>query len=111
MLTAVRQVKNFIVSVGLICAGLYVLYEELFVRYSGIHGRYGPFGVGLALIGSGVVWLWFYLLGPIVLKKILECRADADYSPTDQGGAKRRIINHALIVMGKPRSRRPAGTR
>jgi hypothetical protein len=47
-----RQLMNFIVAIGLICAGLYVLYEELFVRYSGIHGRYGPFGVGLALFGS-----------------------------------------------------------
>ena len=61
---------NFIVSVGLICAGLYVVYEELFVRYSGIHGRYQPFGIGLALIGSGVVWLWFYVLGSIVLKRL-----------------------------------------
>jgi hypothetical protein len=65
-----RQLMNFIVSVGLICAGLYVMYAELFVRYSGIHGRYGPFGVGLALIGSGIVWLWFYVLGPIVLKRL-----------------------------------------
>ena len=69
MLTGMRRSMNFIVSVGLICAGLYVLYEELFVSYSGIHGRYGPFGVGLVLIGSGVVWLWFYFLGPIVLKR------------------------------------------
>jgi hypothetical protein len=45
---------NFIISVALIGAGLYVLYEELFVRSSGIHGRYQPFGVGLALVGSGV---------------------------------------------------------
>jgi hypothetical protein len=61
---------RFVVSVGLICAGLYVLYEELFVGYSGIHGRYRPFGLGLALIGIGVVWLWFYFLGPIVLKRL-----------------------------------------
>jgi len=54
---------NVIVSIGLICAGLYVLYEELFVSYSGIHGRYRPFGVGLALFGSGVAWLWLYCLG------------------------------------------------
>jgi hypothetical protein len=100
MLTAMRQLMNFIVSVGLICAGLYVLYEELFVRFSGIHGRYGPFGVGLVLIGSGVVRLWFYCLGPIVLKKILESRDDADGSPTDPGGGKRRIIKRALIVIG-----------
>jgi hypothetical protein len=70
MLAGVRQAINFIVSVGLICAGLYVLYEELFISYSGIHGRYGPFGVGLALFGSGVVWLWFYCLGPTVLKRL-----------------------------------------
>jgi hypothetical protein len=70
MLMAMRWLYNFIVSVGLICAGLYVVYEELFVRYSGIHGRYRPFGVGLVLIGSGVVWLWFYCLGPIVLKRL-----------------------------------------
>ena len=70
MLAGVRQAMNFIVSILLICAGLYVLYEELFVRYSGIHGRYQPFGVGLVFIGSGVVWLWFYVLGPIVLKRL-----------------------------------------
>jgi hypothetical protein len=35
MYEAMRRLMNFIVSVGLICAGLYVLYEELFVRYSG----------------------------------------------------------------------------
>ena len=56
--------------VGLICGGFYVLYEELFVRYSGIHGRYQPFGVGLILIGSGVVWLWFYVVGDFVLKRL-----------------------------------------
>ena len=65
-----RQLMNVIVSIGLICAGLYVLYEELFVSYSGIHGRYRPFGVGLALFGSGVALLWFYCLGPIVLKRL-----------------------------------------
>jgi divalent metal cation (Fe/Co/Zn/Cd) transporter len=70
MMTALRQLMNFIVSIGLIGAGLYVMYEELFVRYSSIHGRYRPIGVGLALIGCGVVWLWFYLLGPIVLKRL-----------------------------------------
>jgi hypothetical protein len=61
---------KFIISIGLICAGLYVLYEELFVRYSGIHGRYQPFGVGLVLIGSGVVWLWFYVVGEIVPERL-----------------------------------------
>ena len=72
-----RQLWNLIVSVGLICAGLYVVYEELFARYSGIHGRYRPFGVGLVLFGSGVVWLWFYVLGPIVLKRLLARRSRA----------------------------------
>ena len=65
-----RRVMNFIVSVGLVCAGLYVLYEELFVRSSGIRGRYQPFTVGLILVGSGVVWLWFYVVGDIVLKRL-----------------------------------------
>jgi hypothetical protein len=65
-----RQLWDLVVSVGLICAGLYVLYEELFVRYSGIHGRYQPAAVGMILFGSGVVWLWFYVLGPIVLKRL-----------------------------------------
>ena len=65
-----RQLMNLIVSVGLICAGLYVLYEELFVSYSGIHRRYQPFGIGLILFGSGFVWLWWYVVGPIVLKRL-----------------------------------------
>jgi hypothetical protein len=70
VVAVVRQLWNFIVSIGLMCAGLYVLYEELFVSYSGIHGRYRPAGVGLVLFGSGVVWLWFYVLGPMVLKRL-----------------------------------------
>lgn len=65
-----RWLMNLVVSVGLMAAGLYVLYEELFVRYSGIHGRYQPFAVGLVLLGSGVVWLWFYVVGDIVLKRL-----------------------------------------
>jgi len=60
----------YCLALGLIGAGLYVLYEELFVSYSGIHGRYQPFGVALVLIGSGVVWLWFYVVGDIVLKRL-----------------------------------------
>jgi hypothetical protein len=36
----------------------------------GIHGRYQPFTVGLILLGSGVVWLWFYVVGDIVLKRL-----------------------------------------
>jgi hypothetical protein len=70
VVAVMRQLWNLFVSVGLICAGLYVLYEELFVSYSGIHGRYRPAGVGLVLFGSGIVWLWFYVLGPIVLKRL-----------------------------------------
>jgi divalent metal cation (Fe/Co/Zn/Cd) transporter len=70
MVRVMRHLMNLIVSVGLIYAGVYVLYEELFVSYSGIHGRYQPFGIGLILFGSGVVWLWWYLVGPIVLKRL-----------------------------------------
>jgi hypothetical protein len=65
-----RRLMNFIVSIALICAGLYILYGELFVGFSGGHGRYRPFGAGLALLGSGVVWLWFYVVGDIVLKRL-----------------------------------------
>lgn len=65
-----RRLMNFVIAVGLVCAGLYVLYEELFVSYSGIHGRYRPFTVGLILIGSGAVWLWFYVVGDFVLKRL-----------------------------------------
>jgi hypothetical protein len=78
MLTFMRRLMEFILSVGLICAGVYILYEELFVRYSGIHGRYQPFGVGLIFIGSGVVWLWFDFVGPIVIRRIIGKRAKAD---------------------------------
>jgi hypothetical protein len=66
-----RRLMNLIVSIGLTGAGLYVLYEELFVRYSGIHGRYQPFAVGLILLGSGAGWLWFYVVGDIILKRLV----------------------------------------
>jgi hypothetical protein len=66
-----RRLMNLIVSVGLMGAGVYVLYEELFVRYSGIHGRYQPFAVGLVLLGSGAGWLWFYVVGDIILKRLV----------------------------------------
>jgi hypothetical protein len=72
-----QRLMNFIFALGLICAGLYVLYEELFVRYSGIHGRYQPFAVGLILIGSGAGWLWFYVVGDIVLKRLSREEHDA----------------------------------
>ena len=100
MLTAVRQPMNFIISGTLICAGLCVLHEEVFARYSVIHGRHQPFGVGLALFGCGVVWLWFYCLGPTVLKKILERRSDAKCSSTNEGSGRRRTIKHSLTVIG-----------
>jgi hypothetical protein len=106
MLTAIRQLMNFIVSVGLICAGLYAVYGELFIEYSGHGGRYTMFAVGPILIGCGAVKLWFDFLGPIVLKKILECRADADCSSTDQGGGKRRTINRLIVVGLAPKTTR-----
>jgi hypothetical protein len=65
-----RRIANFIISLGLIFAGAYVLYEELFVQYSDIHGRYQPFTVGLILVGSGLGWLWFYGVGDIILKHL-----------------------------------------
>jgi hypothetical protein len=73
-----RRAANLIISLVLICAGLYVLYEELFVSYSGIHGRYQPFAVGLALLGSGVGWLWFYGVGDIILQRLLSSRNSAE---------------------------------
>ena len=65
-----RRVMNFIVSVGLICAGLYVLYEELFVRSFQLSRPLPGLRGWLALIGCGVVWLWFYVVGEIVLKQL-----------------------------------------
>jgi hypothetical protein len=56
---------SFVIAVGLVCAPV-----STFVSYSGIHGRYQPFTVGLILLGSGVVWLWFYVVGDIVLKRL-----------------------------------------
>jgi hypothetical protein len=64
-----RRLVNLIISVALMSAGLYVLYEE-FVRPSGIHGRAQPFTVGLILFGSGAYWLWLYVVGDIVLKRL-----------------------------------------
>ena len=50
-----RRFMNFILSVGLICAGIYVLYAEMFIQYSGRRSKFVL--VGLTFIGSGVVWL------------------------------------------------------
>jgi uncharacterized RDD family membrane protein YckC len=65
----VKRLFSFIASIGLICAGLYVVYAELFVRYSGRSGRYSMLGVGLILIGCGAVQLWFDFLLPMLLRK------------------------------------------
>ena len=35
MLTYMRRLVNFIVCIGLICAGAYFVYGEVFVRFSG----------------------------------------------------------------------------
>jgi divalent metal cation (Fe/Co/Zn/Cd) transporter len=69
VMTTVKQFFTFIASIGLICAGLFFLYEELFVRFSGSHGRYGMFAAGLIFVGSGVHQLWFYFLLPFLLRK------------------------------------------
>ena len=89
-----RQLMNLIVSVGLICAGLYVLYEELFVSYSGIHRRYQPFGIGLILFGSGFVWLWWY-----------SCRPDSPKAPHtgEEGHCFRTLcVNVSVAVHHAP---------
>jgi hypothetical protein len=64
---------NLIISVALICAGWYVLYEE-YLRPSGLHGRAQPFVVGLILFASGVYWLWLYVIGDIVLEWLIRHR-------------------------------------
>jgi uncharacterized RDD family membrane protein YckC len=69
MAVTVKQIFTFVASIALICAGLYVVYAELFVGFSGSHGRYSMFGVGLILIGSGASQLWFYFLLPFLLRK------------------------------------------
>jgi hypothetical protein len=72
MLTFMRRLMNVIISVGLICAGTYIVYGEIFFRMSGRGSR--VFGAGLALIGGGIAWLWFDFLGPIVVRRIIEKR-------------------------------------
>lgn len=64
----VKRLFSFIASIGLICAGLYVLYAELFVSFSDSHGRYNMFAVGLILIGSSASQIWFYFLLPLLAK-------------------------------------------
>jgi hypothetical protein len=73
MLTFMRRLMNVIISVGLICAGAYIVYGEVFFRMSGAGKR--VFGAGLALIGAGIAWLWFDSLGPIVVQRIIDKRA------------------------------------
>jgi hypothetical protein len=70
-----RRIINFIASVGLICVGAYFVYQEVFVRYSGPGSKL--FGAGLAFLGGGVVWLWFEFLGPIVIRRMIEKRAES----------------------------------
>jgi hypothetical protein len=71
MLTYMRRLMNFVVAVGLICLGAYFSYGELFVRYS---GRSKFLVVGLIFIASGVLWLWYEFVGPVVLRRMIEKR-------------------------------------
>ena len=70
-----RRVVNFIICIALICAGIYILYAEVFISYSGRRSKF--VAVGLTFIGSGAVWLWFEFLGPIVIRRIIEKRAQS----------------------------------
>lgn len=67
-----RRFMNFIVSVGLICAGAYIVYGEVFFELSGMGSK--VLAAGLILIAGGVAWLWFDFPGPIILMKILKAR-------------------------------------
>jgi hypothetical protein len=73
-----RRIISFIASVGLICVGAYFVYHEVFVRYSGPGSKL--FGAGLVFFGGGTVWLWFEFLGPIVIRRIIEKRAESTRS-------------------------------
>jgi hypothetical protein len=73
MSTFMRRLVSVIISAGLICAGTYIVYGEMFFRMSGPGSR--VFGAGLALVGGGIAWLWFDFLGPIVARRIIEKRA------------------------------------
>jgi hypothetical protein len=67
-----HRLMNVVLSVGLICAGAYMSYEEIFVRNSGPGSKLAA--VGLIFIGSGIVWMWFDFLGPIIIRRIVEKR-------------------------------------
>jgi len=62
---------NFVIAIGLICLGAYFLYSELFVRFS---GRSKLLLVGLVFIASGVLWLWYEFVGPVILRRMIEKR-------------------------------------
>jgi membrane protein implicated in regulation of membrane protease activity len=83
MLTYMRRLVNFIVCIGLICAGAYFVYGEVFVRFS---GRSKLLVVGLVFIASGVVWLWYEFVGPVVIRRMIEKR---DTAAKAKGGLPR----------------------
>ncbi len=71
MLIHMRWLVNFVVAVGLIFAGAYFVYGELFIRFS---GRSKFLVVGLVFIASGVLWLWYEFIGPVVIQRIIKRR-------------------------------------
>jgi membrane protein implicated in regulation of membrane protease activity len=71
MLIYMRRIMNFVIAIGLICLGAYFLYGELFVRFS---GRSKFLVVGLVFVASGVLWLWYEFVGPVVLRRMIEKR-------------------------------------
>jgi hypothetical protein len=73
LLAFMRRLMNVMIGVGLICAGAYMLYGEIFFKMSGPGSRI--FGAGLVFIGSGFAWLWYDSLGPIILQWVIERRA------------------------------------
>ena len=72
LLAFMRRLMNVMIGVGLICAGAYMLYGEIFFKMSGPGSR--VFGAGLVFIGSGFAWLWYDFLGLIVVQRVIERR-------------------------------------
>lgn len=71
-MATIKRLFTFIGSIGLICAGLYVFYAELFVSFSHSHGRSSMFAFGLVLISCGAYQLWFEFLLPALIRRRMQ---------------------------------------